>query len=188
MLRTGARMSVTRLTWVTVAAGVMILGCGEGRAIFNVDVLSYEPQLADTVPYAVPGGTSITQVKDSFGLDLPGGLGNSTVDSVSLLYASTVLNAAGGGKVRLEMFFDSTPGNVFSSSVMRADSAVFSGPDTVLLGPISVPLLADSLFTQSKLWVGVRASVVANAGPTMTGRFVTVSVLRLRIIFQDKVF
>lgn len=181
-------MSVTRLTWCAALAGVLILGCGEGRAIFNVDVLSYEPKLADTIPYAVPGGTTINQVRDSFGLDLPGGLGNSTVDSVSLLYGSTVLNATGSGKIKLEMFFDSTPGNVFSSSVMRADSVVFTGPVTVVLGPISVPLFADSLFVQSKLWVGVRATVVANAGPTMTGRFVTVSVLRLRIIFQDKVF
>ena len=71
----GACMSVSRLTWSAAVAVFMILGCGEGRAIFNVDVLSYEPTLADTVPYAVPGGTSITQVRDSFGLDLPGASG-----------------------------------------------------------------------------------------------------------------
>ena len=181
-------MSVTRLTWCAALAGVLILGCGEGRAIFNVDVLSYEPQLADTVPYSVPGGTPDTQVRDSFGLALPGGLGNSTVQSVSLLYGSTVLNVAGGGTFKLEMFFDSSAATVFSSSVVRVDSAVFTGPDTVVLGPISIPLFADSLFTKDKLWVGVRGSVRANAGPTMTGRYVTVSVLRLRIIFQDKVF
>lgn len=188
MLRTGARMSVTRLTWLAVAAGVMILGCGEGRAIFNVDVLSYEPQLADTVPYVVPGGATLTK-RDSFGLDLPGGLGNSIVDSVTLQYGSTVLNAGGAGSFTLQLSFDSIASTVFSSPVVQVDTTVsWTGPDTVVVGPITVPLLADSLFTQSKLWVGVRASVVANAGPTMTGRFVTVSVLRLRIIFQDKVF
>jgi hypothetical protein len=179
-------MSVTRLTWLAVAAGVMILGCGEGRAIFNIDVLSYEPGLADTVPYAVPGGTSITQ-RDSFGLDLPGGLGNSIVDSVTLQYGSTVLNAGGAGSFTLQVSFDSIASTVFSSPVVQVDTTIsWTGPDTVVVGPITVPLLADTLFTKSQLWVGVRASVVANTA--MTGRFVTVSVLRLRIIFQDKVF
>ncbi len=182
-------MSTTRLTWLAAtAAGVLILGCGEGRAIFNVDVLSYKPGLADTVPYVVPGGTAITNVRDSFALTLPGGLGNSTVDSVSLLYGATVLNAAGVGKFKLEVFFSTNPGTVFTSPVRFADSANVVGPDTQVIGPISVPLFADTLFSKNELWVGVRASVVANPGPSLSGRVVPVSVLRLRIVLQDKIF
>jgi hypothetical protein len=182
-------MVVTRLNGLAAAAaGALMLGCGEGRAIFNVDVLSYEPGLADTVPYVVPGGTALTNLRDSFALTLPGGLGNSTVDSVSLLYGSTVLNAAGSGKLKLEVFFGSDPGTVFTSSVSFADSAVVAGADTQVIGPISVPLFADTLFSKNELWVGVRASIVANAGPSMSGRVVPVSVLRLRIVLQDKFF
>jgi len=178
-----------RLTWLAVTAGAALaLACGEGRAIFNVDVLSYEPALADTVPYLVPGGVSITQVRDSFPLDLPPGLGNAIVDSVSVRYGSTVLNAAGGGRFILEISFSSDSTTIFSSPVKFADTAIVAGPDTQPLGPISVPLFADSLFAQEKLWVGVRASLVADPGPSLTGRFVTVSVLRLRIVIQDKFF
>lgn len=182
-------MPLTQRTWRAAAtAGVLFLGCGQGRAIFNVDVLSYEPGLADTVPYVVPGGTAVTGLRDSFALTLPGGLGNSTVDSVSLLYGSTILNAAGSGKFRVEVFFGSDPGTVFVSPVSFIDSAIVVGPDTQVLGPISVPLFADTLFSKSELWVGVRGSVVAAAGPSMSGKVVPVSVLRLRIVLQDKIF
>lgn len=182
-------MVVTRLTGLAAAAaGGLLLGCGEGRAIFNIDVLSYEPQLADTVPYVVPGGTAVTGLRDSFSLTLPGGLGNSTVDSVSLLYGSTVLNAAGSGKFILEVFFSSDPGAVFTSPVSFADTAIVAGPDTQVIGPISVPLFADTLFSQNELWVGVRGSVAADPGPSLSGKVVPVSVLRLRIVLQDKVF
>lgn len=182
-------MSGTRLTWLATAfAGVLVLGCGEGRAIFNVDVLSYEPGLADTVPYTVPGGTSLSNLRDSFSLNLPGGLGNSVVDSVLLLYGSTVLNTAGSGKFKLQVFFSSDGATVFSSPVRSADSITVSGSSTQVIGPLTVPLFADTLFSKDKLWVGVQGSVAADPGPTMTGRLVPVSVLRLRIVLQDKVF
>lgn len=181
-------MRLTRTIWLAAAA-VLALGCGEGRAIFNVDVLSFEPSLADTVPYVVPGGTSITGVRDSFAIGLPPGLGNASVVSVSVLYGSTVLDSAGSGKFKLEIFFSSDSTTIFSSTVRFADSATLSGSGTPKpLGPISVPLFADSLFAQDKLWVGVRASLTANAGPALAGRFVTVSVLGLRIVLQDHLF
>jgi len=180
-------MSGSRPCWLVVA-GALVVACGEGRAIFNIDVLSYQPGLADTLPYTVPGGTSITGIKDSFELQLPGGLGNSTVDSVSLRYASTVLNTSGGGRFVLEIFFDSTASGVFTSSVRFVDTAVVAGPDTQQLGPLTVPLLANGLFSGDRLWVGVRGSLLADPGPSMTGRIVTVSELRLRIVLQDKIF
>jgi hypothetical protein len=183
-------MSRTRSTWIRLLAGGVLLsaGCGEGRAIFNVDVLSYDPTLADTVPYSVPGGTSLPQISEAFSLNLPPGLGNSSVDSVTLQYGATVLNTAGGGKFKVEFFFGSDSATVFSSSVVQADSVIVAGPDTQVIGPISVPLLADTLFTQDQLWVGVRASVTADPGPTLTGRAVPVSILRLRVVVQDKIF
>ncbi len=180
-------MPVTRLSWLAAVAGLAV-GCGVGRAIFNIDVLSYRPSLADTLPYVLPGGTSITGLRDSFELALPGGLGNSVVDSVSLRYASTILNTGGGGQFILEVFFDSTASGVFTSTVRFADTAVVAGPDTQLLGPLIVPLLADNLFSGDRLWVGVRGSLAADPGPALTGRVVTVSVLGLRIVLQDQIF
>ena len=180
-------MRVTRLNWLAAVAGALVVSCGEGRAIFNVDVLSYRPQLADTLPYTVPGGLG-DSLQDAFRLQLPGGLGNSTVDSVSLSYGSTLLNTAGSGQFILQIFFSSDSASVFTSPVRFDDTAVVAGPDTQQLGPITVPLFADSLFSKEALFVGVRGSVLANAGPAMTGEVVTVSVLRLRIVLQDKIF
>jgi hypothetical protein len=180
-------MPVTRLNWLAAVAGALVVSCGEGRAIFNIDVLSYRPTLADTLPYSVPGGTSGSG-QDAFRLQLPGGLGNSTVDSVSLRYGSTVLNTAGSGRFILEIFFSSDSSTVFTSSVRFVDTALVAAADTQLLGPITVPLFADSLFSKEALFVGVRGSVLADPGPTMTGRLVTVSLLRLRIVLQDKIF
>ena len=180
-------MSVRRRIWGAVVVGALVLACGEGRAIFNIDVLSYKPQLADTVPYTVPGGTSITGAQTAFELRLPP-LGNSIVDSVTARYASTVLNTAGGGRIILEIFFANDSTGIYSSPIRVVDTAVVAGPDTQVVGPLSVPLFADSLFSQSSLWVGVRGSIVADPGPAMTGRVVTVSVLGLRIVLQDKIF
>ena len=182
-------MSFSRFSGLAIAAGVLMLGCGEGRLIFNVDLLSYEPTLADTLPYAVPGGTSLPSGQRRFPLRVIGLVGNSTVDSVLLRYGTSVLNAAGGGRFILEVFFGVDSATVFASPVSFVDTVVVAGPDTQLVGPISVSLLADdNVFTSTTIWVGVRGSLAADPGPVMTGSLVTVSVLGLRIILQDQIF
>jgi len=46
---------------LALAAALISVGCGEGRAIFNVDVYSFIQGTGnDTVPYLVPAGISDT--------------------------------------------------------------------------------------------------------------------------------
>jgi len=72
----------------------LVVACGQGRAIFNVDVLSFmQPSGRDTIPYNLPPSV-ITITADSFipvqKISLPSGLGNSSVDSVSVTAAAVV--------------------------------------------------------------------------------------------------
>jgi len=70
----------------------LVVACGQGRAIFNVDVLSFmQPSGRDTIRYNLPP-SPITLTADSFipvqKISLPSGLGNSSVDSVSVTAAA----------------------------------------------------------------------------------------------------
>src|SRR5438094_10563761 len=80
--------------WLGLAlvSAAVAAGCGEGRAIFNVDVYSFLKGTGrDTIPYLVPGlsgrGSSIPQK-----INLPGA-GSSIVDSVRALGTADLRNA-----------------------------------------------------------------------------------------------
>ena len=94
-------MRITRLTWLAVAGGaaVLALGCGEGHAIFDIDVLSFlGGQGNDTVHYTIPGGTAGSVDNPPVRVTLLKGLGNSTVDSVTLTVAASVENPGRRGQ------------------------------------------------------------------------------------------
>jgi hypothetical protein len=182
---------MTRRIWglVCAAAVAVAAACGEGRAIFNVDVLSFiGGQGNDSVPYAIPGGSSGTVDNPPVKVTLLKGLGNSTVDSVSLAVGATVENRTDSGKVKFQIFFSSSQANVYAGTPYAQDSAtVRPGADTVTLAPGPIPLAADSIFGQTQIYVGVRVSVVAFPGPQMTGTLRLSKVL-LRIVLQDHIF
>lgn len=190
-MRTPRAMHLTRLTWLAATAAIaVVLGCGEGRAIFNVDVLSFiGGEGRDTVHYTVPGGTSGTVDNPPVQVTLLQGLGNSTVDAVTLALAANVENATGAGKVKFQIFFSSSSAGLYSTTPYAQDSANVSGADTAILAVDSVPLVADSIFGQDQIYVGVRVAVTANAPalPAMDGRL-RLTKVRLRIILQDQVF
>src|SRR2546426_12668134 len=82
--------------WLGLAlvSAAVAAGCGEGRAIFNVDVYSFLKGTGrDTVPYLVPGlsgsGSSIPQK-----INLPGA-GSAIVDSVRALRKLELINSTG---------------------------------------------------------------------------------------------
>ena len=169
-------------------AAALVLECGEGRAIFNVDVLSFLGGGGnDTVAYAFPGGASGTVDNPPVKVTLLKGLGNSTVDSVSLTVGATVENRTDTGTVKFQIFFSGTQAGTYAGTPYAQDSAVVHGADTVTLSPAPVPLVADSIFGKDTIFVGVRVGVAARPGPTMTGTLRLSKVL-LRIVLQDKIF
>jgi hypothetical protein len=184
-------MPIPRLTCVAVAAGVALaLGCGEGRVILNVDVLSFlGGQGNDTVHYTFPGGTSGTVDNPPVEVTLLKGLGNSTVDSVTLTVGANVENQAGGGKVKFQIFFASSQAGLYSGTPYAQDSAIVSGADTAVLQPAPVLVVSDSLFGQNQIYVGVRLAVTADPPlvPAMDGKL-RLTTVRLRIVLQENVF
>lgn len=172
-----------------IAAASVLLECGQGRAIFNVDVLSFIGQQGnDTVPYAIPGGSSGTVDNPPVKVTLLRGLGNSTVDSVTLNVGAMVQNRTDSGKVKFQIFFSGSQANVYSGPPYAQDSAfVRPGADTVALAPGPVPITADSIFGQTEIYVGVRLSIAAGPGPTMSGNL-RLSKIILRIVLQDQIF
>ena len=189
---TGPATRFTSLTCLAAAAALaaLALGCGEGRAIFNVDVLSFlGGQGNDTVHYTIPGGTSGTVDNPPVEVTLLKGFGNSTVDSVTLTVGADVENVAGGGKVKFQIFFASSQAGLYSGTPYAQDSAIVSGADTAVLQPAPVLVVADSLFGQNQIYVGVRLAVTADPPlvPAMDGKL-RLTTVRLRIVLQENVF
>ena len=177
-----------------VVAGVV--ACGEGRAIFNVDVLSFiAPSGKDTIAYNFPA-TPITVSRDSFlpaqKVSLPSGLGSSSVDSVTVSLAGSADNQTGTGSATFAIFFSKDSATVYAGSPYITATGTISGPQpsTVLLLAPSTVSLADSVFNTNTLWVGVHASFTQNAGGVGTGLSgkLRLTLLNLRIVLQDKVF
>jgi hypothetical protein len=165
---------------------VLVAACGEGRAIFNVDVLSFLSASDSTLPYNVLGGIPQADSTVSRQFTLPPGFGQSSVDSVSASISSSLENTAGGGRVTLQVFFARTQGTLFSGTAYLTDSSGHVvGVQTVPLGTNSVSL-SDSVFNTDTLWVGIRARITTDVGPNMQGQL-RITDLRLRIVLQDKI-
>jgi hypothetical protein len=170
---------------LTAALLVCVAACGEGRAIFNVDVLSF---LADSSEaYNIPGGIPQADSAIVEHFSLPPGFGKSSTDSVSATIAASLANTAGGGSVTLSIFFARDSASIFAGTpYVTASSGAVSGVQTVPFGSSTVSI-NDSVFNASDLWVGIRARFSTNLGPNMTGQL-TLTNLSLRVVLQDKVF
>lgn len=164
----------------------LVAACGQGRAILNVDVLSFLSASDSTKSYNVIGGLPPVDSTVSRQFTLPPGFGKSKVDSVSASFSSVLQNTAGGGRVTIQVFFSKTQGSLFTGTPYLTDSTGHvSGVQTVPLGTNSVSL-ADSVFKTDSLWVGIRARITTDPGPNMVGQ-VRLTDLRLRIVLQDKI-
>jgi hypothetical protein len=171
-----------------VLCAAFLVYCGEGRAIFNVDVLSFLGGGGnDSVPYSFPGGASGTVDNPPVKVTLLKGLGNTTVDSVTLDVGAQVHNRTDSGKVKFQIFFAGTQAGTYLGTPYAQDSAVVHGDTIASLAPGPIPLIADSIFGKDTIFVGVRVAVAARPGPTMTGTLHLSKVI-LRIVLQDKIF
>lgn len=166
---------------------VFVAACGEGRAILNVDVLSFLPAGDSAQSYNVPGGIPQADSAVVVHFALPPGFGKSSADSVSATLAATLANTGGGGSVTLSVFFSRDSSTIFSGTpYVTASSGAVSGVQTVPFGSSTLSL-NDSIFNASDLWVGIRARISTNVGPNMTGQL-RLTILGVRIVVQDKVF
>jgi len=177
--------------WVTCLAGAAATGCGEGRVIFNVDVLSFlRPTGGDTIHYDVPGGLTVDSTVSEF-FALPGGFGKSTVNSVSITGAAALDNSGGGGSVVFDIFFAKSQAALFApgSAYVSASSGHVSGVQSVQLLPPTSVSPGDTVFNADSIWVGVRAQVTADPPllPHMTGRL-RMTELTVQIVLNDKLF
>jgi hypothetical protein len=179
----GARL---RLGLVALGAA-LAAACAEGRAIFNVDVLSFIADQTDTVPYAappIPGIYDTTTVPIE--LSLLSGLGDSKVDTVRIDVAADLLNVQGTATVYYELHFEADSAAVYTGTPYFSASGSVNGPGVTSLGG-TVDNITDPLFSEPTLWVGIRVRVDNSLGSTILGRL-ALSALDLRIVLDDRVF
>ena len=173
-----------------LAAALLSAACGEGRAIFNVDVYSFiQGTGQDTIPYAIPPLSSGTVSNTPQKINLPPGFGSSIVDSVRITGAANLINTAGTGTIGLRLYIDSTAAGTLNPSALAIDvpATGVSGTATsplVITGDLSSAL--NTLFTASSLWV--RMEVTGNnPGATSVTGDMALTALQLRVVFQDKI-
>ena len=175
-----------RFALLTGLAALFAAGCGEGRAIFNVDVYSFLAGEIDTVHYAAPPimGTYDTTTAP-VEVSLFSGLGDSNVDSVYITGTANLINTSGNAAVRLELYFAPDAGSVYGGTPQFVTTGTVSGAQTVPIGAAVV--LTDSLFSEPTLWVGIRVEITNNAASFVDGQ-AAINGLDVRIVLNDQVF
>jgi len=180
-----------------IAAGLGA-GCGNGRAIFNVDVYSFfagSPR--DTVHYPVPPTTSNFAVPTpAQKVSLVPGLSSSPIDTVKVTGTVDFRNDSGGpGSLSFQVYLASDSAGTYTAardSMFRPAIAVsnLSGTNVQLGVPLNAPNLSpkgDSLFSKSEVWIRI-ALTVSNPNAGFLGGRAILSSLQVRVVLQDKLF
>src|SRR2546426_7555599 len=145
----------------------LAVGCGEGRAIFNVDVYSFLKGTGrDTVPYFVPPGPPVDTSSVQH-INLPGA-GSSIVDTVHAIGGVTFLNTGGSGTIRFQIYVAADSLGTYNASALAVSvPAPPAGPAPVPGPPVGLDAdfsnAVNSVFTQSDLWVRLVAQVSATS-------------------------
>lgn len=173
-----------------VALLVCVAACGQGKAIFNVDVYSFMVGTGkDTIQYVIPPAAS-ESASTVLKVSLPPGFGSSSVDSVKITTGSAdLMNAGGNGSIGFSLFFASDSVSTWSApAALSIPSTAVSGVETVpvtITGDLSS--VVDSLFKQDVLWVRIQAKGTNGGATLVTGKGVLTALL-IRVVLQDKVF
>ncbi|HEY7194711.1 MAG TPA: hypothetical protein VH439_13310 [Gemmatimonadales bacterium] len=170
---------------------VCVAACGQGRAIFNVDVYSFlQGTGRDTFPYVIPPSLSTT-VNTVQKVSLPPGFGSSGVDSVRITSGNvTLVNDSGAGSIGISVYFAGDSAGTYSApAALTISPTAVSGADTVAV-PISgdISAVVDSLFNQSVLWVRIEATGQNSSLTQTAGGTGILTALMIRVVLQDKVF
>jgi hypothetical protein len=177
-------MTIGRFGACAVLVG-LVAGCGEGRAILNIDILSFYPAGVLDTAYTVAGGTAGSIELDPIVVSTIE-LGGSTIDTVLVTVVAELTNTQGSGTLAFEIYFSDALGALFDpANLVAADTAAVTGVETVSVAP--PPFLADnpSIFATDLLYVGVRLFAQADAGPALAGRL-RFQQLGARIVVQDE--
>src|SRR5438046_5663707 len=180
----GGRMRAKWLCLVALTAAAV--GCGEGRAIFDIDVFSFlSGAKADTLPYVgpLPPGVPDTvpvQTVRSLGFG-----GSSVVDTVRFIGSVDFVNASGTGSVTFAVYFGSLKDTVYPGTPWFSVSAAVT-PGATTPSPFDVDIIDPAmrrLFLASTVYVGIRVSATGAISGTAK-----LSALRARVVIQDKIF
>jgi hypothetical protein len=173
-----------RAKWLCLVAltAAAAAGCGEGRAIFDIDVFSFLSATdADTLPYVGPlSGTIPVQTVRSLGIG-----SSSVVDTVRFIGSVDFVNASGTGNVTFEVFFDTAQSAVYSGTPALSVSGAVT-PNATTTSPFDVDIIDPAmkqLFLASTIYVGIRVSATGAIQGTAK-----LSALRARVVIQDKIF
>ena len=185
--------------WLGAALlAVLAAGCGEGHAIFNVDVQSFMASTGadtlrvppDPLPGILPGDPPVRDSITPVGVDLPTAMSSSIVDTVLLTGSLDVTHSTGSGTFSYDVFFSSS----------SDPAVVYAGSPALTVGPVSIPTTAPvpitsqnlaavvgDAFKGSALYVGIRATV-SNTGATNLQSTFKLTALQARIVLQDRIF
>lgn len=174
-----------------IVTASLVLECGTGRAIFDIDVLSFLGGGGnDVVPYRF---TSNGQVQaPPIRVSLLKGLGKSTVSGVSLIVGATGVADSGAGTLVYDVHFAGSTANLYADTACAVgsfcvkQSKTFTAGDSAAFPLDSIPLAADSIFGNDSIFVGVRVAATPTATP-FKGRL-RLTTVRLLIVLQDNLF
>ncbi|MGH7529372.1 MAG: hypothetical protein ACREMN_03230 [Gemmatimonadales bacterium] len=177
---------------LALLGALLSAACGEGRAIFNVDVYSFMAGSgSDTVPYFVPPGVTDTLKSPPQRINLPPGFSNSVVDSLRIRNGGAdLVNTAGTGSVGFQLYIAADSLGALSPAALAIDipPAAVNGVQTVpivITGDLS-PALND-LFTQEQIFMSLGA-VGTNSGVVAVTGEMALTALEIRVVLQEHVF
>lgn len=183
-------MKATASALVVVAA-LLSAACGEGRAIFNVDVYSFLAGTGtDTVPYLIPLGITDTLQSPPQRVGLPPGFGSSVVDSVRITNGgANLINTAGTGTIGFQLYIAADSLGALSPSALA-----ISIPATAVNGSQTVPVVItgdlspalQALFTEPEIWISIGV-VGSNSGAVDVTGDMALTALQIRVVVQDKI-
>ena len=166
---------------------ILVAACGEGNAIFNVDVLSFLSASDSVKRFSVPVGIGQADSSAARRFFLPPGFGKTAADSVSASATASIIDTAGSGSVQFDVFFARTQGGLFTGTpYLSANSGAMVAGDSVRLLPPTTVSLADTVFQKDTVWVGIRARINKNVTTTVAGRF-RLNSLNVRIVVKGNI-
>jgi hypothetical protein len=181
-----------RAKWLClVALAAAAAGCGQGRAIFDIDVFSFlSATNADTLAYRgplpplVPDTIPVQTVKSL-------GIGSSSlVDTVRLIGSVNFVNDSGTGNVTFAVYFDTVKSAVYTGTPAFSVSGAVT-PGVTTPSPFDIPDLPTALkplFLASTVYVGIRVSATPTPPSGPVRGTAKLTALRARIVIQDKLF